>query len=239
MTHDSGNPEGPQRHRGRPARPGFGDLDHEYVTAIPPLKLRCEDAPNPMGVETSRPQLSWIFEVTGHDRKQSAYQIIVASTPERLARDQADLWDSGQVDSSQSVHVAYGGVPLASRQRCHWKVRVWDSESVPSDWSAPATWEMGLLHPEDWQATWIGSGPAREPRPAHGFFRSTAETNQPVVVDSRSTLLRKSFVTRMPVREARVYVSGLGYYELQLNGPRVRRPGPRPGEDQLPPVGFV
>ena len=186
-----------------------------------PLDLRCESKTNPMGVEAPRPQLSWILEGSGHDRKQSACQILVATTPERLTLGQPDLWDSGQVDSSQSVHVAYGGVPLASRQRCHWKVRVWDSESAPSDWSAPATWEMGLLHPEDWQATWIGSGPAREPRPAHGFFRSTAETNEPVVVDSRSTLLRKSFVTRMPVREARVYVSGLGYYELQLNGPRV------------------
>ena len=60
--------------------------------------------------------------------KQTAYQVLVASTPEKLAADQGDLWDSGRVASDQSTQIVYAGKPLQSRMRCHWKVRLWDAE---------------------------------------------------------------------------------------------------------------
>ena len=90
--------------------------------------------------------------------KQTAYQILVASTPEILAKEKGDLWDSGKVAGDQSIQVEYAGKPLASRTDCHWKVRVWDKDGKASDWSQPALWRMGLLNPEDWQAKWIGAG---------------------------------------------------------------------------------
>lgn len=158
------------------------------------------------------------------NQKQHGYQILVASTPARLAADEGDLWDSGPVKSGASSHVAYAGAPLTSRRRCFWKVRVWDAAGNPSDWSPSASWEMALLRPEDWKAKWIGSGPVTEPRPPEGFFKSTREhTNlvAQVTVDARSTLLRKTFVCAKPVRRAEVYVTGLGYYELACNGRRV------------------
>lgn len=191
---------------------------------IQPSILRCESAVNPVGVDVVRPQLSWLLESSERNQKQSAYQILVATKPGLLAASQGDLWDSGEVKSGESVHVAYGGAPLNSRQQCHWKVRVWDGEGKPSDWSQPASWEMALLRPEDWKAQWIGSGPTREPRPPEGFFRSRKEhTNliQQVKFDGRSTLLRKEFVVAKPIRRAQVYATGLGYYELSCNGQRV------------------
>ncbi|NOS71872.1 MAG: family 78 glycoside hydrolase catalytic domain [Verrucomicrobia bacterium] len=189
-----------------------------------PSVLRCEYAQNPIGVEAARPQLGWLLESHERNQKQSAYRVLVASTAELLTANQGDLWDSGQVKSGESAHVAYAGAPLTSRQRCYWKVRVWDASGKVSDWSQPASWEMALLRAQDWKAKWIGSGPAKETFPPEGFFKSTKEfTNltEKVTVDGRSTLLRKSFVADKPIRRAEVYVTGLGYYELSCNGQRV------------------
>ena len=122
--------------------------------------LRCEYLANPLGIDVEKPRLSWVIEVGGRrtdDRgqKQTAYQVLVASTLERLAKDQGDLWDSGKVASDQSIQVEYAGQRLLSQTRCHWKVRVWDKDGRPSAWSPPALWTMGLLDPKDWQAAWI------------------------------------------------------------------------------------
>lgn len=192
--------------------------------ALRPANLRCEYTTNPTGVEAGRPRLSWELESPQRNQQQSAYHVLVSSTQELLRANKGDLWDSGPIKSTKPVHVKYGGSLLRSRQSCWWKVRVWDGDGKASGWSALASWEMGLLRPEDWKAQWIGSGPAREPRPPEGFFKSTKEhTNlvRQVSVDGRSTLLRKTFVAGKPIHRAEVYVTGLGYYELSCNGQRV------------------
>ncbi len=117
--------------------------------------LRCEYVANPFGIDAMQPQLSWVIESDRRGERQTAYQVLVASSPELLGQDQGDLWDSGQVKSDQSIHVEYAGKPLASRMSCYWKVRVWDQHEKSSDWSQPASWTMGLLNPTDWQAKWI------------------------------------------------------------------------------------
>ncbi len=193
-------------------------------SALQPSDLRCEYTRNPVGVDAARPRLSWLLDLRERNQRQSAYHILVATTPDLLSPNKCDLWDSGQVKSGESVQVMYAGAPLPSRLRCFWKVRVWDAAGNASNWSQPASWEMGLLRPEDWKAKWIGSGPAHEPSPPEGFFKSTQEfTNltQNVTVDGRSTLLRKTFLADKPIQRAEVYVTGLGYYELSCNGQRV------------------
>lgn len=205
---------------GAPSNP----LSQDAPSSLKPVHLRCEYLENPLGIDARTPQLGWLLESPGHNQRQSAYQILVASTPERLAAHQGDLWDSGRVASDESVHVAYAGQPLASRERCWWQVRVWDATGKSSDWSEPASWEMGLLGAKEWQARWIGSGPVTEPRPPQGFFTSTNQLTAlgaTVEHDGRSTLLRKTFVAPKAIRSARVYVTGLGYYELFCNGRRV------------------
>jgi alpha-L-rhamnosidase len=174
--------------------------------------LRCEYLRNPLAVETASPRLSWITKFSGRDWKQSAYQILVASDARALARDRADLWDSGRVASDASLQVEYRGKPLASRQRCFWKVRVWDAMGSPSGWSKPQSWEMGLLTPADWgESQWIGLEAKGEGQPPAPF-------------------LRKEFTVRGKVKRARLYASGLGYAELHLNGKKLggaseREPG--------------
>ena len=117
--------------------------------------LRCEGVENPMGIDAAKPQLSWRLESDERGQKQTACQILVASSADKLAHDEGDLWDSGRVGTDQSARLPYAGKALGARAECYWKVRVWDAHKKPTAWSAPARWTMGLLAPEDWKGAWI------------------------------------------------------------------------------------
>jgi alpha-L-rhamnosidase len=122
--------------------------------------------------------MSWILISAERGQKQTAYQILAASSAEALARDDADLWDSGKMGSDQSVQVVYAAKPLASRSRVWWQVRVWDKAGQPTAWSAPASWEMGLLNPSDWGAKWIADAASLAnsppPGPLNGYHSEIA-----------------------------------------------------------------
>lgn len=171
--------------------------------------LKCEYRANPLGLDTPQPRLSWVLESNARGEGQTAYQILAATTPDKLSEGQTDLWDSGKVVSSDSVQVAYAGTPLRSGQRTHWKVRVWDRSGSPSEYSRQAWWEMALLSPQDWRAQWIQRKSAG-PRSVEQAFD-----------DHPAPLFRKEFTLDKEIARARAYVSGLGYYELRLNGERV------------------
>jgi len=121
-----------------------------------PANLRCEYRVDPLGIDETQPRLSWTLESAERGQKQTAYRVLVASDPSLLSKNGGDLWDSGRVESSQSIHVVYVGIPLKSQMRCFWKVRAWDKDGRPSPWSRPAMWSMGLLQRSDWHARWIG-----------------------------------------------------------------------------------
>lgn len=125
-------------------------------------ELRCEYRMNPQGIDVVHPRLSWIVESAQRGQKQSAYQILVASSETDLSAGKGDLWDSQKVNSDQTCQITYAGKDLPSRQDCVWKVRVWDKDGKPSEWSAPARWSMGLCKTADWQARWIGCDAALE-----------------------------------------------------------------------------
>lgn len=118
--------------------------------------LRCEYRVDPLGIDVREPRLSWEMHDGRRGAAQTAYQVLVASSPEKLAADQGDLWDSGKVASDQSSQVVYAGKALASRMRCCWKVRIWDAQGKPTAFGNPALWTMGLLQPDDLKAKWIG-----------------------------------------------------------------------------------
>lgn len=170
--------------------------------------LRCEYLREPLGVDTPRPRLSWVIHSDRRGERQTAYQILVARTAELLGQDRGDVWDSGKVEACQSTQVEYSGRPLKSRERCHWKVRLWDRDGKPAPWSPPSLWTMGFLKPDDWQAKWITmkvAGGLPHPWLRHGFEL-------------------KSDVTR-----AEVYINTPSHYELCINGQKV-------GADVLAPA---
>ncbi len=127
-------------------------------------KLRCEYLVDPVGIDEVQPRLSWVVSSSERGQEQTAWQILVASTPETLAAGQGDLWDSGKVAGDATSQIVYAGSPLAARAECHWKIRSWDKDDQPSPWSSPATWSTGLLDHSDWTAKWIDGehfGPAQ------------------------------------------------------------------------------
>jgi alpha-L-rhamnosidase len=110
---------------------------------------------NPLGIDTPQPHFSWQIQHADRGASQSAYQIQVASRPELLRDGKADMWDSGRVDSSQSLHIRYEGKPLQSRTTYYWRVRVWDHHGVTSPYSQPATFETALMDAREWKAKWV------------------------------------------------------------------------------------
>ena len=111
------------------------------ATAQAPIELRCENATNPKGIKAPRPQLSWAMNANVTLR---GFQVLVASSEEKLKADEGDLWDSGKVVPYAKT-VQYRGKPLSSLQRCYWKVRIWGNYYSPTWYSEPATWQMGVL----------------------------------------------------------------------------------------------
>ncbi len=168
-----------------------------------PIQLTCEYFTNPLGLGVRNPRLSWKLPASGRDERQTAYQVRAAESAEALGSDPV-LWDSGKVASDQSVHVTYTGPELRSGQRIHWQVRIWDASDQPSGWSTPAFWEMGLLEPGDWQAEWI-----------------TPDWDEDTSKSQPAPLLRRSLKLEGAVKDARLYATSLGLYELYLNGQRL------------------
>ncbi len=171
------------------------------MTELAAERLRCEHLVNPRGMDRRPPRLSWQVQASRPGTTQTAYQVLVASSPQGVLDETADVWDSGKVPSSECVLVPYGGSALTSRQQLHWSVRVWDDLDLASPYAPAASWEMGLLDLADWQAQWIA--------PA-------APTTASAV-----TYLRTDLQVSGPVRRARAYVTALGLYELHCNGRRV------------------
>lgn len=122
------------------------------ISGISASSLRCEYLTDPLAIETLEPRLSWRIESKSRGAKQTAYQILVASQQANLAANKGDLWDTGKIASSETIQITYRGKKLESRQRCFWKVRVWDQNGQASSWSPRAQWTMGLLQPADWSA---------------------------------------------------------------------------------------
>lgn len=152
-----------------------------------------------MGIDAPHPRCSWILQSERRNQRQTAYQILAATSREQLGENGlADLWDSGKVDSS-AIQVEYQGRPLKSGEGCWWKVRTWDGEDQPGPYSAVAWFEMGLLTSEDWRAEWIG---------------------YPGAWPGRALYFRRDFFIEQPVRRARIYMAGLGWSELRVNGQR-------------------
>ena len=171
-----------------------------------PTYLRCEYLVNPLAIDAAAPRLSWLLQPATpglRNLRQTAYQVLVATTPEKLAADEGDAWDSGRVASDAMNHVEYAGSKMMSGQSYYWKVRGWDQNGEPSTWSAPATWAIGLAA-DDWRAKWVGaveSPAADKPGP--------------------SPMVRKSFKLAGQIKRAIAYASALGLYELHVNGKRV------------------
>jgi len=168
-------------------------------------ELRTEWLTNPLAVDAEKPRLSWRVQSDRRGAAQTAYRIVASTTEERLSRDEADVWDSGKVQSAETLGIAFGGAPVAAGRQVFWKVNVWDEEGGTSAWSEPARWAAGLRD-GDWKAQWISF---KDDSPVHA---RREELHLPA-----ARHYRKEF-TAKPVKRAVLYASALGLCEMHLNG---------------------
>ena len=179
--------------------------------------LRVEMLVNPKGIDATAPRFSW--ELAGAQRglQQTAYEILIASSAENLNRGKADIWNSGKILSDKSIHVAYAGAPLASRMECFWKVKVWTNKGE-ANYSDASYFSVGLLSATDWQAKWTG------------LDRSFPWDTITKMARLSARYFRKDLNAAKAIKKATVYISGLGLYELYINGEKigdqVLAPGP-------------
>jgi alpha-L-rhamnosidase len=203
-----------------------------HAAVVAPTHLRCEYLKNPQGIEVSKPRLFWEDRSDARGFRQSAYQI-------ELKNGDASVWDSGKVVSSETIQIEYGGPALAPGTRYGWRVRVWDQANQVSAWSESAGFSTGITQ---WQAQWIGRRPEAEWQERYQAARdaelkdSTGRwsrgenhprdpmewlTSHPAPIHDPAPLLRKGFDLGQPVKEALLFATGLGNYQLFLNGQRI------------------
>lgn len=179
-----------------------------------PFDLRCEYAINPLGVDKKNPVFSWKLKHSRINEKQTAYQVLVASSMENLERNVGDMWDTGKVSSSEQI-VKYDGKTLEPCKTYYWKVRWWDSKDEESPFSEINKFEMGLLD-ENWRAKWI----SKKEHKYEVYAPESAPFGRTYTI-AYSPLFRKEFYVEKNVKRARIYISGLGLYELYINGEKI------------------
>ncbi len=160
---------------------------------LPPSNLLTEYVKNPIGLDIESPRFSWVMKDKDRGEIQTAYQILAASIKENLISNRGDKWDSGKISSDKSVNIPYGGSVLESGKTYYWKVRTWDKSGQVSVYSDIARFDMALLNESEFQGRWLSGG----------------------------NLLRKRFKISKNVSNAKVYISGVGYYELRINGRKI------------------
>lgn len=185
-------------------------------------ELRCNQMISPAGI-TDPPVFSWIPSSISSGKKQTAYQILLSENRESAFSESAAMWNSGKVTSSSSLWINYTGTPLRCSSKYYWRVRIWDENDNPGEWSKPAYLVTGLYTQTDWDnAAWIGIEQIPDSLllvpGVHGNGDNLGNTAL-----KRTTIpyLRKEFVSDKKIKQAFAHISGLGHYEMSINGKKI------------------
>lgn len=192
--------------------PAFYQNHRKDTAAVPPLqpaRLTCEYLENPLGIDVQQPRLSWTFVANERNQSQSAYELLVSDQLKEISAGRGNVWTTGKITTARSLHIEYNGAVLKPFTRYYWRIKVYNQHGIASSWSESAWFETAMLNASDWQATWIGDG-TRQFEKDEDFYQN-----------DRMPLFGKTFTTQKKIAAARLYVSGLGYYEAYLNGERI------------------
>ncbi|HWB25742.1 MAG TPA: family 78 glycoside hydrolase catalytic domain [Chitinophagaceae bacterium] len=209
-------------------------LQLNTLTAFSQIQITsalCENKVNPLGVALQGLHFSWEMTSAEQGQYQTAYQLVISSSLNKLRAGNYDVYNSAKVPSSQSIMVKAGDKTFAPAQTCYWKVCVWDKQKVPV-WSDTHYFTTGIFEQKDWQnARWIGYEDMPDSmRVVPGIHAPYAETlgnkcvQRPVI-----PLLRKQFTVKKKASKALLFITGLGQYEATINGTRTANSFLSPG----------
>jgi alpha-L-rhamnosidase len=184
-----------------------------------PVHLRCGSRERPLGIDAAAPRLSWQSDNSERNWKQAAYQILVASGPDKLKAGNADVWDSGKRTSADSIGVAYAGPALQSRKRYYWTVKVWDAAGQESQSSEEAWWDTGLLHKSDWSAKWIAWKNPEAAADRDGIRWIWTPGQDALNVKPKAVVsFRRQVELRDQPKDAALYLLSRGGFKAEING---------------------
>jgi hypothetical protein len=185
-------------------------------------QIKCAGLENPAGTGPV-PDFSWILTSSHRGQTQTAYQIVVGSDSDFAKSNPGTFWDSGKILSVESSWIQYNGSLLASSKEYFWRVRVWDDDGKPSNWSKTGKFVTGLFEKKDWnKARWIGYEEIPDSLLLVPGVHGNGD-NLGNVAKKRTIVpyFRKEFQVKKKIVKAYVFVSGLGQYELFINGNKI------------------
>ncbi|MGA2534576.1 MAG: family 78 glycoside hydrolase catalytic domain [Terracidiphilus sp.] len=208
-----------------------------------PAELRVDDLKTPLGIDDPAPKFSWQLQDATRGAVQTAYQVLVASSAASLSAGNADVWDSGRIESGASLNVHYGGPTIEPSKRYYWRVKVWGVEAKPYAPSAVSWWESGLLQQNAWHAAWIGYETAEEDAVRHAPAAWIASPDAKALADEKKDeqhfAYRQVVTLNKPVRSATLYATGQDTVAAWVNGAKVLTADPFPPYKQMPWKKFV
>jgi hypothetical protein len=192
----------------------FVNTAHAQLTVI---KTLCENKADPLGVPVKQLRFGWELSSAQNGQYQTAYQIVMARSEGDLAKGQYNTWNSSVIKSGESVLVPYKGVSLQPGTRYFWRVKVWDKNKKASAWSKINSFCTALESTADWKgARWIGYEDLPDSMrvaPGSPWRLPNKALQRPVV-----PLFRKEFTASKKITSAYAFISGLGQYEMSING---------------------
>ncbi len=162
--------------------------------------MQCEYIENPVGIDAKSPRFSWQINSETPGFEQQAYQIFVGTDSAKVAKGEANVWNSGKIKVS-TIPVAYTGTELYPFTRYFWSVKVQDCDGHWSPFSGVAFFETGMMQQNNWKGDWITDTYDFNVKPAPYF--------------------RKEFSIQKKIKSARAYIAVGGLYELYLNGEKI------------------
>ncbi len=204
------------------------EVGYACAAELTPVRLTTEMRVDPVGIGTPSPVFGWNLEAipdSARNLRQTAFRILVSSSAELLEQNTGDVWDSGEVPSTVFWQLPYSGPDLESHTTYYWQVQVWNGGPLPGPWSSPACFTTGLLAESDWTAKWIAA------ETDHGPYVAPLENRSAMLPSLPPPLpvFRRDFTLKGPVASALLFVSGLGQYEIHLNGSDVTETVLNPG----------
>jgi alpha-L-rhamnosidase len=185
-------------------------------------QIKCNGAENPAGTPRI-PDFSWILSSGIRGAEQTAYQLIVSSDQKSSEKSKGIVWNSGKIVSAENAWIKYSGPELQPGTRYFWRIRVWDKSDIPSDWSITGTFITGLFSSNDWSgAKWIGYEEIEDSLLlVPGVHGNGDNLGNVALKRTVIPLFRKDITIEKKIKQAFAFISGLGQYELYINGNKI------------------
>jgi alpha-L-rhamnosidase len=208
-----------------------------------PAGLQVDNLKTPLGIDDPAPRLSWQLRDPARGAKQTAYEVLVASSVDRLLAGKPNVWDSGRVESDRSIEIPYGGPALKSSTRYYWSVKLWNAEGKPYSPSETSWWESGLMSQDAWHSQWIGYETPEEAtvRQAPAAWITNPDAKTPAVGNGPEQRFdyRATIHLSQPIKFAALYATGQDTVSAWINGEQVLAEDPLPPWKQMPWKKFV